>query len=95
MMASCVSTVLWESNGGRSGKGSPSPLLLYMQTQDKKAHFPGFSGWGVYTNLSFTDTKLVSVIFKRKEGNSSHFKSYFSCTSSQTVCPCSSTPNQH
>lgn len=25
----------------------------------------GFFGWGVYTNLSFTDTKFVSVILKK------------------------------
>lgn len=28
-------------------------------------YISGFFGWGVYTNLSFTDTKFVSVILKK------------------------------
>lgn len=53
-------------------------------------YISGFSGCLVYTNLSFTDTKFVSVILKKKRNNG--FRFYFSCISSQTIFPYSAIP---
>lgn len=51
-------------SGGLSSprEGDPPPSLGIQHC----AYIPGSSGWGVYTSLSLTNTKLVSVILKKE-----------------------------
>lgn len=56
-------------------------------------YISGFSGWGVYTNLSFTDTKFVSVIFKKNKDFRFCF-SWISFLSAHTLLPQFSTQPQ-